>query len=792
MSVGYYYYQKFPLIAEAQAKRHLHAYGVQTLRYKRLKISHKQFSTDSISLSGEYEGFYYQVNISPLTIAYDWRMLLSGEVQSVKLGRVELSFTERRASASLSPAASTSALINLAEYLPRAMLDALPVELVDVEHWQINYQADTGPKVSATGSLRLSKQRSKQLQLQLQSNYLGSSLTASIITQGDQAYPSAALQMYDSNNQMAALDVTLSSADSSTWQWTIQGDLNYAPMLTWLRHLNTNLEPAVDLSATENLQLAGSSHFTAHLSHPNRLSLPNAATAFDYSPLELHAKTLNEIAELSSSTSLSKVAGNLPLDVTLSRGEFNFTLGATELRGQLDTSALSLPVETLQWLGWTDTVQAHWSSPNDILIKPTGSNRWALQLVKNKLVLGNNNSELAWENLHLDTALGLPNKVHDRVNFKTHFNTRLNARLRKKRVPPINFSLNLEGTPSQSSVQLAFGDVAESLRGAFQGEVNLYNGQGNFQTSLSSQDLPYASETLLPLLEDLKLLNKGPTIKLSSGTMNLNSQLNSSSFELADFKQQSELKFSNVTGLYGEYQFEGVALDAQWSGIEQWQTLRPIEFTMKRFNMGLDLFDTHALLSLPMATAINSPKVNIDAFSSDVFGGRVYLPEAHEWNFAAKLNSFTLRAEEWRLADMAAMQQGQDIQAKGTLEGALPVTVTDGRIIITDGYLRALAPGGTIRYIANESGRALAASSPELGMALDLLSDFQYEVLSSQVELDEAGNLSLGLSLAGKNLELFEGRAVNFNINLEQNLDPLLQSLRLSDKLIEELESRIK
>jgi len=274
--------------------------------------------------------------------------------------------------------------------------------------------------------------------------------------------------------------------------------------------------------------------------------------------------------------------------------------------------------------------------------------------------------------------------------------------------------------------------------------------------------------------------------------MNLNSQLNSSSFEIADVKQQSELKISNVSGLYDEYQFEGLTLDAHWSGIEQWQTLRPVEFTVKRFNMGFDLVDTHALLSLHMATVFNSPKVNVEAFSSAVFGGKVYLPEAHEWDFAAKSNHFTLRAADWRLADMAAMQQGQDIQAKGTLEGALPVTVTDGRIIIADGYLRALAPGGTIRYIANESGRALAASSPELGMALDLLSDFQYEALSSQVKLDEAGNLSLGLSLAGKNLELFEGRAVNFNINLEQNLDPLLQSLRLSDKLIEKLESRIK
>ena len=89
------------------------------------------------------------------------------------------------------------------------------------------------------------------------------------------------------------------------------------------------------------------------------------------------------------------------------------------------------------------------------------------------------------------------------------------------------------------------------------------------------------------------------------------------------------------------------------------------------------------------------------------------------------------------------------------------------------------------------ASKALAASSTELALALDLLSDFQYEVLSSKVNLDKEGELLLGLSLAGKNPSQYEGRPINFNINLEQNLDPLLQSLRLSDKLVEQLENRI-
>ena len=73
------------------------------------------------------------------------------------------------------------------------------------------------------------------------------------------------------------------------------------------------------------------------------------------------------------------------------------------------------------------------------------------------------------------------------------------------------------------------------------------------------------------------------------------------------------------------------------------------------------------------------------------------------------------------------------------------------------------------------------------GLALDLLTDFNYRQLGSDVALDRDGNLLLGLSLAGHNPGQFSGRAVQFNINLEQNLGPLLQSLRLRDKLLEDI-----
>ena len=118
--------------------------------------------------------------------------------------------------------------------------------------------------------------------------------------------------------------------------------------------------------------------------------------------------------------------------------------------------------------------------------------------------------------------------------------------------------------------------------------------------------------------------------------------------------------------------------------------------------------------------------------------------------------------------------------------------MSDGRLIIENGYLRALPPGGSIRYVPSAASQSLGETSKELALALDLLSDFRYQLLSTEVELKKTGTLLLGLSLAGSNPERFEGREINFNINLEQNIDPLLQSLRVSDTLVEKIEHRLK
>lgn len=226
--------------------------------------------------------------------------------------------------------------------------------------------------------------------------------------------------------------------------------------------------------------------------------------------------------------------------------------------------------------------------------------------------------------------------------------------------------------------------------------------------------------------------------------------------------------------------------------MEKWKTVQPIEFSIEKLDLGFEVHNIVASITLPTATAITKPSVRIDKFSAGMFGGQLFLPKPALWDFSAPINTLTLQAQQWQLSDIVALQQDKDIQASGILEGELPVTMDNGRIVIENGYLRALPPGGSIRYTRNNANRALGETSKELALALDLLSDFKYQRLSSAVELDKEGNLQLALSLAGHNPNRYEGRPINFNINLEQNLDPLLQSLRLSDKLVKKIENRLQ
>ena len=118
--------------------------------------------------------------------------------------------------------------------------------------------------------------------------------------------------------------------------------------------------------------------------------------------------------------------------------------------------------------------------------------------------------------------------------------------------------------------------------------------------------------------------------------------------------------------------------------------------------------------------------------------------------------------------------------------------VRNGTLSVPDGNLRALAPGGQIRFHAKGSAAKLPAAVPGVGTAFEALEDFRYKVLTARVAYAEIGTLLLKLHLKGNSPKLQGNRPIEINLNLEQNILSLLRSLRLVNGLNERLDSRVR
>ena len=76
------------------------------------------------------------------------------------------------------------------------------------------------------------------------------------------------------------------------------------------------------------------------------------------------------------------------------------------------------------------------------------------------------------------------------------------------------------------------------------------------------------------------------------------------------------------------------------------------------------------------------------------------------------------------------------------------------------------------------------------GFAFKALEDFRYNTLDANVALAADGALTLAVRLRGANPAVEEGRAIAFNLNLNENLTALLESLRAADSITNQVEQR--
>ena len=777
IAAGVYIYPRLPAIAVQQAEGLLAEYGVQSIELEAPVVGAKRLQLDKLGLRGELDGVVFTAMLGAVDLHYNWRLLLEGRFGELLLDELELVVEQLPASGE----PSNTALI-IDQLLPHSFLSQIPLKSIEIRHLEVEYRAPELIPVTAVGTLSL---LAGKMALQLSSLYLDSHIDASLQTGDDTSPLAVELDVSHGGGNLLGLHAQLQRKSAEHWQWDLKGSLDWEALLAWARGPAAKAIP-IDISPIAALTVQGSSAFEAVLEHPNTLHTSATADLQPLEQLDARLQLENVLSDLDHPPFVDTLSGELHAALSLEDKRWSMTVETLNLTGGLYAAQLSLPPESRQWLGWQALVPITLSSTKSIKASSDENGDWSAQLQDIVLTLGDKKSQLLITGLQLDAAV----EAAAQGNVNADLTASLASRLRKTQLPQMELAFQHQGPLEQGTLKLQLMDTAESMRLLIDGSGNLKTGRGHYSVTASSLDLPYASSTIIPLLEKFDLLEQ--KMEVFSGSFKLDSIIDSQGFSPTDWQVKSSFIGRDISGSLDDYRLTGMSLTANWQGVEQWKTLTPVEFAVAELNVGFDISGLRATVSLPRPTTPTQPVVSIDNFTANIFGGRVYLPQPQTWDFSSPENHLTLKAEQWQLAELVALQQDQQIDAQGKLEGELPLTLRDGRIIIEKGYLKARAPGGNIRYTPNEASASLARSSPELGMAMDLLRDFRYEVLSSAVELDEAGNLLLGLSLGGRNPSQYDGRQVNFNINLEQNLDPLLQSLRLSDTLVEKIEERLQ
>lgn len=253
---------------------------------------------------------------------------------------------------------------------------------------------------------------------------------------------------------------------------------------------------------------------------------------------------------------------------------------------------------------------------------------------------------------------------------------------------------------------------------------------------------------------------------------------------------QLNLELASLAGFYQTNTFSGLSGKLQIAVNDSAIKLTSNDLAIGEFNVGIPIrnLTMQTTASLPSA---GEPKVSVERLHGEALGG-IISGERIDIDLARDSNPFVIRLEELDAGQIAEIRKQEGLYAEGTLDGVLPLDWTRDGLRITKGQLQARNPGGVIRYLGTESVQSLALTDKTTQMALNILSDLRYRQLQVGIDAAPDGEMTLRIELKGHNPGYENGRPIEFNLNIEENVLKLLYSLRMADEIGGRLEKQMQ
>ena len=240
----------------------------------------------------------------------------------------------------------------------------------------------------------------------------------------------------------------------------------------------------------------------------------------------------------------------------------------------------------------------------------------------------------------------------------------------------------------------------------------------------------------------------------------------------------------SLAGNYGDIGFVG--LNSELDVTLDWQAdlaLAPAEFDVALVDIGFPIRELHGRFTADIAAMV----ADVDSVTMTVLGGNVSI-DPFRYEHAAGSNQLMLRAAGIQLPLMVGLAELEAVEISGSVSGDIPVTLKNGKVIIDKGLLESDPPGGVIRY---GTGAGIGSGESQLGTVTRTLSNFEYNVLTSEVDYTDSGDLKLQMRLTGTNPDVDPTQPVILNLGIENNVPQMLKSLQATRSIEDILEKRL-
>ncbi len=336
--------------------------------------------------------------------------------------------------------------------------------------------------------------------------------------------------------------------------------------------------------------------------------------------------------------------------------------------------------------------------------------------------------------------------------------------------------ISLHNSIASGSVHIAsrVAELSEQITVSFPFSYSLKSGLG--RATVHSRPVVFSEQQrFLPSL----IPNWSWPADLVGGELTLSGKLK---WDMSDATAQLTASLVDLDAFYGQVLLRGINGTLSLDMPEQAAASGVIDITATELEAGMAATDVR------LAAELSKDRVSIVSASASLFKG---VFSTSNVNFDPQNPAFSsiVTLENIDLSRLLTIEQG--VEGTGIINGQLPIEFGGRVVTISDGVLTARPPGGVIRYTGTVPAAAID-SSPQLQFAVDALKNFHYKVLDINVSYAENGKMSLRVRLEGRNPDLRNGRPVNFNLNVTEDVPSLIKSLMLTRDISDGLQQRIE